>query len=278
MKLAIQRLVVRASVQRVFELFTDPALFIQWMAPQATLDPIPGGVVRWTHPNGDTVSGRYVEVALHRIVFTYGWERQEVGIPAGSTTVEIDLVAQPDGSTVVTLVHRGLDGPAADAHNSGWAHYLNRMRRVGEGKRLGADPWANQRVPTRQQRQQMTRNAPTESDFWDLAQPLIDTGTVTRSTMMGLPCLRVDGRFFASFDPRTNSLLVKLSAARVDELIDANQGNPFAPAGRTFRQWTAITPSRSTLWPSLIEEALDFATRQHTLDTTLNPNGSKFKK
>ena len=154
MKLAAQQLVVRASAQRVFELFTDPAQFTQWMAPQATLEPVAGGTVRWTHPNGDTVSGRYVEVTPYRIVFTYGWERREVGIPPGSTTVEINLTPQPDGSTVVTLVHRGLDEPAADAHNSGWAHYLDRMRRAGEGEQLGADPWADRRVPTLRQRQQ----------------------------------------------------------------------------------------------------------------------------
>ena len=46
MKLAVQQLVVRASAQRVFELFTDPAQFTQWMAPHATLEPIPGGTVR----------------------------------------------------------------------------------------------------------------------------------------------------------------------------------------------------------------------------------------
>lgn len=153
MKLAAQRLVVRASAQRVFELFTDPAQFARWMAPQATLEPTPGGVVRWTHPNGDTVSGHYVEVTPQRIVFTYGWEREDVGIPPASTTVEIDLVTQPDGSTLVTLVHRGLDEPAADAHAGGWRHYLDRMRRSAEGEQLGADPWGDRRVPTLHERQ-----------------------------------------------------------------------------------------------------------------------------
>ncbi len=152
MKLAAQQLVVRASAQRVFELFTDPDQFIRWMAPQATLEPIPGGTVRWTHPNGDTVSGRYVEITPHRIVFSYGWERPEVEIPPGSTTVEIDLTPQPDGSTLVTLVHRGLDDPAADAHSGGWAHYLDRMRRTAEGEHVGADPWGERRVPTLEER------------------------------------------------------------------------------------------------------------------------------
>jgi uncharacterized protein YndB with AHSA1/START domain len=148
-KLAVQQLVVKASAERVFQMFVDPALFGRWMAQDATLDATPGGVVRWTHPNGDTVSGRYVEIdPPRRIVFTYGWERAEVQIPPGSTTVEIDLIAQVDGSTLVKLVHRGLEDRAADAHRGGWAHYLDRMRSTAEGRHVGPDPWANRRVPT----------------------------------------------------------------------------------------------------------------------------------
>ncbi|OMC57812.1 ATPase [Mycobacterium sp. IS-836] len=152
MKLVIQQLVVRASAERVFELFTDPVQFGQWMAEDAVLDAIAGGVVRWTHPNGDTVSGRYVEVERpRRIVFTYGWERADVGIPPGSTTVEVDLISQSDGSTLVKLVHRGLEGGAADAHHGGWVHYLDRLRRTAEGEDVGKDPWADRRVPSRQE-------------------------------------------------------------------------------------------------------------------------------
>jgi uncharacterized protein YndB with AHSA1/START domain len=148
-KLAVQRLVINAPLEHVFDHLVDPELFGLWMAAGATLDPVPGGVVSWTHPNGDTVSGRFVEVdPPRRLVFTYGWERAEVQIPPGSTTVEIDLYAQDDGSTLVTLVHRGLDEAAADAHSGGWAHYIGRLRRVAEGEQVGPDPWADRRVPT----------------------------------------------------------------------------------------------------------------------------------
>jgi len=41
---------------------------------------------------------------------------------------------------------------------------------------------------------------------------------VTRSTMMGLTCLRWNGAFFASCDRRTGNLLVKLASTRVDDL------------------------------------------------------------
>jgi len=148
-KLAVQRLLIKAPADQVFEHLVDPELFGLWMAEGATLDPTPGGIVRWTHPNGDTVSGHYVEVdPPHRVVFTYGWERADVEIPPGSTTVEIDLVAQDDGATVVTLVHRGLEDRAADAHQGGWRHYLDRLRRTAEGEDVGPDPWIDERVPT----------------------------------------------------------------------------------------------------------------------------------
>lgn len=52
--------------------------------------------------------------------------------------------------------------------------------------------------------------------------------------MMGFPCLRVDGAFFASCDHRSGDLIVKLPEARVRELIAEKTGKPFAPAGRIF--------------------------------------------
>jgi uncharacterized protein YndB with AHSA1/START domain len=148
-RLAVQRLVIQAPAEEVFAHLVDPELFGLWMAEDATLEPTPGGIVRWTHPNGDTVSGLFVVVdPPRRLVFTYGWERADVQIPPGSTTVEIDLVARDDGATVVTLVHRGLEDGAAHAHSGGWAHYLGRLGRTAEGEQVGPDPWADRRVPT----------------------------------------------------------------------------------------------------------------------------------
>ena len=59
MKLVVQELEVHAPAQVLYELLTDPALFVQWMADDATLDPRPGGVVRWTHAidSGGITSG-----------------------------------------------------------------------------------------------------------------------------------------------------------------------------------------------------------------------------
>ena len=103
---------------------------------------------------------------------------------------------------------------------------------------------------------------PGEGRFWELAEPLLGTGDVTRSTMMGLPCLRWNGAFFASCDRRTGDLLVKLAESRVDELVANGRANPFAPAGRRFREWAAIPESRSRTWKPLLDEALEFAVDQ----------------
>ena len=149
MKLVTQQLAIDAPPDVVYRMLVDAELFVEWMADAATLDPTPGGRVRWTHANGDTCSGRYVELVPHRrVVFTYGWERPEVQIPPGSTTVEIDLVPQADGRTLLTLVHRGLDGAAAEAHADGWAHYLSRLGEAAAGRPPGPDPFADRRVPT----------------------------------------------------------------------------------------------------------------------------------
>jgi hypothetical protein len=103
----------------------------------------------------------------------------------------------------------------------------------------------------------MTRSARSlDERFWRLANPLLRQAGVTRSTMMGYPCLRLDGDFFACCDRRTGHLVVKLDEARVTELIDADRAEPFAPNGRVFREWVSIPDRFSRTWPTLLDEAL----------------------
>jgi hypothetical protein len=98
-----------------------------------------------------------------------------------------------------------------------------------------------------------------EKLLWELVEPLYADPKVTRSTMMGLPCVRLDGRFFASLDRRSGALLVKLSADRVRALIDAGHGQPFAPAGRVFREWVALPRPERRRRQALLAEARDRA-------------------
>jgi uncharacterized protein YndB with AHSA1/START domain len=146
-KLVERRLFVEAPPARVYELLTDAELLVEWMAPVVELDPRPGGVVTWAHVNGDRVVGEFVElVPGRRVVFTFGWDREDVRVPPGSTTVAIDLRAH-DGGTMLRLVHSGLAGPMADAHGGGWENYLARLAAVAEGRDPGPDALAAERVP-----------------------------------------------------------------------------------------------------------------------------------
>ncbi len=93
--------------------------------------------------------------------------------------------------------------------------------------------------------------------FWDLVEPLYDTH-VTRSTMMGFPCVRFDGSFFASLDHRSGDLIVKLPKERVEKLVEDGTGIPFAPAGRTFKEWVSVPAEDEATWSALIAEAQAF--------------------
>jgi hypothetical protein len=98
-----------------------------------------------------------------------------------------------------------------------------------------------------------------QSLFWELAAPLLADPAVSRSTMMGYPCLRADGAFFASIEPATGHLIIKLAAIRVAELIAAGEAAPFAPAGRVFREWAAVADPDPERWRELLREARAFA-------------------
>lgn len=94
--------------------------------------------------------------------------------------------------------------------------------------------------------------------FTRVSAPALARRAVATGTMMGFPCLRVAGAFFASCDPRTGDLIVKLPRERVQQLIAADTGKPFAPAGRTFREWVLIEDRDPQRWAGLIDEALAF--------------------
>jgi hypothetical protein len=108
----------------------------------------------------------------------------------------------------------------------------------------------------------VSRPTPGEVRFWSLAERLLEEPGITRSTMMGFPCLRIDGRFFATCDHRSGALVVKLPEERVHTLVDAGHAESFAPAGRPFREWASIPSARSRTWSRLLAEALDFVATQ----------------
>jgi uncharacterized protein YndB with AHSA1/START domain len=138
--LVIEREVrIDASPETVFEFFTDPAKAVRWMGTAATLDPRPGGVYR-VEIGPYIALGEFVEVdPPNRITWTWGGENDPETAP-GSTTVEIHLTPDGDG-TLVRLVHRDLPTErSAQGHAHGWDQYLARLAIAAVGGDPGIDP------------------------------------------------------------------------------------------------------------------------------------------
>jgi hypothetical protein len=93
----------------------------------------------------------------------------------------------------------------------------------------------------------------------ELTDDLLYDPAIGRATMMGYPCVRLAGRFLASYDDQAGCLVVKLPRERVTELVEKGHGDPFVPAGKVFREWASIPTVDRGLWQAVLAEAVDFA-------------------
>jgi uncharacterized protein YndB with AHSA1/START domain len=136
---------IAASQETVWELLTDPARSSSWWGI-ATFDLREEGQFHMEVGAGNVAAGKFTEIEPpRRLAFTFGWERGGAGaevLPAGSSTVLIELVPTDTG-TLVRLVHWGLPtDEAATSHGQGWDHYLGRLAVAAGGGDPGPDPWA----------------------------------------------------------------------------------------------------------------------------------------
>jgi hypothetical protein len=102
---------------------------------------------------------------------------------------------------------------------------------------------------------------PETAFFWDIAERVLTEPGTDIGTLMQFPCLRVDENLFATCDHRTGDLIVKLPRGRVTQLIDDGQARPFAPAGRTFKEWATVPERDEAIWEALLTEARAFVAR-----------------
>src|SRR5438552_18998254 len=142
---------IAAPPETVFDYFVDPAKMTRWMGSRVELEPRSGGTYALDLNAQARARGAFVEVVPpSRVVFTFGWDNDEV-VPPGSSTVEVTLSPDGDG-TRVRLVHRGITTPEMrEQHQDGWQHYLGRLAVAAAGGEPGPDPNAN---PPQEQVQQ----------------------------------------------------------------------------------------------------------------------------
>lgn len=135
--IVVERL-IHASPSAVYAHLTSSEQWAKWQGIGAQVDAADGGIFRMTMPTGLSARGQFVDlVPDRRVVFTWGWI-DHPGLPPGSTTVEIELEAVPEG-TFVRLTHHGLPPDEIPIHEMGWAHYLPRLAIVAEGGDPGPD-------------------------------------------------------------------------------------------------------------------------------------------
>ncbi len=99
--------------------------------------------------------------------------------------------------------------------------------------------------------------------FWDVAAPLLASGLAEPGTIMGHPCLRIRGTFLAMPYHAGPGMVVKLPRDRVTAIIAAGQGEPFAPAGRIFREWLHVPADNPQCWTDLLAEGIAFASGEN---------------
>jgi uncharacterized protein YndB with AHSA1/START domain len=126
----IHELRLPVTPDEAFEMFVDPARLVRWIGISAELEPRPGGRFRFEVMPGQFCEGRYETVDRpHRLVFTWGWVDKTMGVPPGSSRVEVTFTPDGDG-TALRLVHGGLTDDARPLHDDGWARFLARLTTV----------------------------------------------------------------------------------------------------------------------------------------------------
>ena len=136
----VHELLLPVPPDEVFELFVDAAKLVSWIGIAAEVEPRPGGRFRFEVMPGQFCEGEYVELDRpHRLVFTWGWTEPSLGLPPGSSRVEVAL-AESDGGTRLRLVHTGLPGDLRLLHDDGWSRFLARLASVAGGGEPGEYP------------------------------------------------------------------------------------------------------------------------------------------
>ena len=104
-----------------------------WDTTVADVDVRVGGLLRLVMRSPDGAEfggeGRYVEITPPtRLVFTWQWDAPELG--AAAQLVEVSFTENPDSTTTVVLINRGLTESEKQSHLEGWQASFDNLDRA----------------------------------------------------------------------------------------------------------------------------------------------------
>lgn len=128
---------VPASIERVFDAWSQPELLVRWYSPNPDLELRFDGEVaagaEWAIHMGDSYTARGVYRIVERpslLEFTWRWEH-EPDVPDSVVRVELAAADDDGAGTTITLTHRDLPDPDdAAGHAEGWALSLDRLTQL----------------------------------------------------------------------------------------------------------------------------------------------------
>lgn len=137
--LVIER-VFKASPEKVFKAWTDPAILVQWYGPEGfhtrdvTMDVRPGGVHRevMVGPDGNAhvASGVYREIdPPKRLVMTWAWD-DEKGRRGHETVIEITFHQAPGGTRMQLIQQIFQSADARNSHGKGWNSSFDKLEKL----------------------------------------------------------------------------------------------------------------------------------------------------
>lgn len=122
--------VMRASPEKLYQMWTNPQLISKWLGVHVEIDPHVGGHLKVDFGEAQLTTGTYQELEPSKKV-SFTWNSLSLGEPTGETLVTISLKPAANGYTQMTLVHSGFTSKAAQAeHKTGWKEYYSLWDRL----------------------------------------------------------------------------------------------------------------------------------------------------
>ncbi len=117
---------IKASVQEVFDSFTNAEAMLKWHGKEVETNPVVGGIYRVVFENGDTIIGEFKEVVPGKKV-VYSARYMEV-----DSVVTISFTEE-DGGTRVELYQEFAPDQDISSFKEGWGYFLGLLKEYWEG-------------------------------------------------------------------------------------------------------------------------------------------------